>query len=103
MAPFGDGALNLPQQVKAGQRGSWEEGEEGRDALRRERRERETISFLSLLFIPAFCCLRTFIFVFSCALLFFVLVPKANLRRIRRRARGEKSKISFTVLISNLK
>ncbi|KAI9543975.1 hypothetical protein NQZ68_005024 [Dissostichus eleginoides] len=35
MAPVGDGALNLLQQVKAGHRGSWEEeGGEGRKGER---------------------------------------------------------------------
>ena len=67
MAPVGDGAPNLPQQVKAGQIGSWEGGGERRereterereveimlwDRVRgRECRERESISLLSLLFI----------------------------------------------------
>lgn len=54
MAPFGDVALSLTQQVKAGQRSSWEE-EEGEDSRRsgdntvrgRERRGRETISIWS--------------------------------------------------------
>lgn len=40
MAPVGDGAPNLLQQVKAGQRGSWEE-EEGRGRGREREREVE--------------------------------------------------------------
>lgn len=31
MAPLGDGALNLPQQVEAGRGGSWEEEQEERE------------------------------------------------------------------------
>lgn len=34
MEPIGDGAPNLRQQVKAGQRGSWEEEEEEEERKR---------------------------------------------------------------------
>lgn len=66
MAPIGDGAPNLRQQVKAGQKGSWEE--EGReveiilwDCEEDGSVERGSISLLSLLFIqPVWSLQHTF-------------------------------------------
>lgn len=68
-APIGDGAPNLPQQVKAGQRGSWEEGRaRGGDNAERRREKNHFSSLFSLRFIQPvsststqlFCFLRTF-------------------------------------------
>lgn len=97
-APIGDGAPNLLQQVKAGQRGSWEEegrargGDNAERGWKRRREKNHFSSLFSLRFIQpvsststqVFCFLRTFT-----VRLYGDFISCGDQRKLQKQGRGK--------------